>query len=142
MKNYIRAEDNDFMQDFPKSIRQLWIDLYEHGFVEIEDVKLITLWIKALSQVGYKFPNSESETGTTTRMSGEHKRLFAGGKTLYEFSRKYLDKLYRGNHYLNSTCLFNIAGNHKIKLYIVLSLKPKSLCLWLFQVSLLILQRP
>jgi hypothetical protein len=114
MEIYIKSKDNNFMKDFPKSVQQLWIDLYEYGFVELEDVESATLWLKALSQVGYEFPSSLKVNERKNKISGEHKRLLSGGKTLYELSRKYMDKLYQGKHYLNSTCLFNNAGKHII----------------------------
>ncbi len=40
----------------PKRMEKLWIDLYEHGYIEINDVHAVQAWIGALNQVGYKFP--------------------------------------------------------------------------------------
>ena len=37
-------------------IEELWVTLYEHAYIEIDDVKLIQLWLQALIDGGYKFP--------------------------------------------------------------------------------------
>ncbi len=36
---------------------RLYVDLYELGFVELQDVKLAQLWISSLQSVGYEFPS-------------------------------------------------------------------------------------
>ena len=38
-------------------IEQLWIDLYERNYIDIEDVHLVQLWIQTLLDVGYPFPS-------------------------------------------------------------------------------------
>ena len=35
---------------------ELWIALYEREYVELEDVKLIQLWLQSLIDIGYSFP--------------------------------------------------------------------------------------
>ena len=35
---------------------ELWIALYERHYVELEDVKLIQLWLQSLINIGYSFP--------------------------------------------------------------------------------------
>ncbi len=40
----------------PMRMEKLWIDLYEHGYIEIDDVHAVQSWIGALYQIGYKFP--------------------------------------------------------------------------------------
>ena len=40
----------------PERMEQLWIDLYEHGYIDIEDVHSVKLWLGALKEIGYKFP--------------------------------------------------------------------------------------
>lgn len=37
-------------------MEELWIDLYELGYIEIDDVLSVQLWLRALSQAGYDFP--------------------------------------------------------------------------------------
>lgn len=38
-------------------IEQLWVELYERGFVEQEDVLLAQAWIRDLLALGYQFPD-------------------------------------------------------------------------------------
>jgi hypothetical protein len=35
---------------------ELWIALYEHEFIELEDIKMVQLWLQTLINVGYNFP--------------------------------------------------------------------------------------
>ena len=42
----------------PEKMEQLWIDLYERSYIEINDVKVLQLWLAALIEVGYEFPSS------------------------------------------------------------------------------------
>ncbi len=35
---------------------ELWIALYEHEYFELEDVKLVQLWLQTLVDIGYDFP--------------------------------------------------------------------------------------
>ena len=37
-------------------IQELWVTLYEHQFIEIEDITLLQRWLQSLADVGYKFP--------------------------------------------------------------------------------------
>ena len=38
-------------------IEELWIALYEHQYIEIEDVTLVQHWLRSLLEGGYKFPD-------------------------------------------------------------------------------------
>lgn len=40
----------------PEKMEELWIDLYERSYIDINDVKVIQLWLAALMEVGYDFP--------------------------------------------------------------------------------------
>ena len=40
---------------FEKIVESLWIELYERGFIEADDVTNMQLWLIALSEVGHKF---------------------------------------------------------------------------------------
>jgi len=40
----------------PGRMEQLYVDLYERSYVELEDVKAVQLWLQALADVGYEFP--------------------------------------------------------------------------------------
>jgi hypothetical protein len=39
----------------PARMEALWIDLYERGYMEEDDVKMVQLWLGALVQIGYHF---------------------------------------------------------------------------------------
>ncbi len=41
----------------PERMEQLWIDLYEHGYIEIQDVEAVQMWLDTLKQIEYKFPH-------------------------------------------------------------------------------------
>ena len=110
VENYINNKAQTFLDDFPKSIEQLWIDLFERGFVEVEDVHLVQLWIKALTQVGYQFPGTPSSHKSGAGVSSQHLKLLNGGKTLLELSDELTKKMYQNSSYLDSTCLHNSAG--------------------------------
>jgi len=45
----------------PERMEELWIDLYERGYIELKDVEAIQLWSQALIGVGYKFPSPVRE---------------------------------------------------------------------------------
>ena len=47
--------DSDY-DTIPSRMEQLWIDLYEYGYIEEEDVTYVQLWLQALHEVGYEFP--------------------------------------------------------------------------------------
>mmetsp|Transcript_9027 Transcript_9027/g.14490 ORF Transcript_9027/g.14490 Transcript_9027/m.14490 type:complete len:206 (-) Transcript_9027:109-726(-) len=40
----------------PESMEMLWIELYERGYIELNDVKVVQLWLAALLEIGYEFP--------------------------------------------------------------------------------------
>lgn len=40
----------------PARMEQLWIDLYERGYIEIADVTATQMWLGSLVQIGYEFP--------------------------------------------------------------------------------------
>ena len=42
--------------NLPQAIEELYIEMYERGFIELEDVKHVQLWIEALINAGYDFP--------------------------------------------------------------------------------------
>lgn len=43
-------------QSLPESAVQLYVELYERGFLEIDDVSMMQVWLEALSSSGYEFP--------------------------------------------------------------------------------------
>lgn len=42
-------------KSIPSRMEQLWIDLYERGYHEEDDVELVQKWLSALVQIQYKF---------------------------------------------------------------------------------------
>ena len=40
----------------PAWMECLWMDLYEQGYIQANDVKLLQSWLTVLSQIGYEFP--------------------------------------------------------------------------------------
>ncbi len=71
----------DRMQQFAKSnqtfinvedmIESAYIWFYEHGFIDIDDVYHVQRWIKALANVGYRFPNlpNQKSSGNIKEMA-------------------------------------------------------------------------
>ena len=60
--NYLKSIQIFEVHNLPQSIEKLWIDLYERGYFEYEDVLHIQNWIQALLDVGYEFPKTTLET--------------------------------------------------------------------------------
>ena len=54
-KNYEEA-------DIPSLMEELWIDLYERDYVQLEDINVLQLWLSALVEVGYEFPKRPPES--------------------------------------------------------------------------------
>jgi STELLO glycosyltransferases len=48
---------NSTAESIPERMEELWVDLYERNYIEINDVKVIQLWLAALVEVGYNFPS-------------------------------------------------------------------------------------
>ena len=42
--------------DIPSRMEQLWIDLYERDYIQLEDVTILQVWLSALAEIGYVFP--------------------------------------------------------------------------------------
>ena len=43
------------------AMESLWIELYERGYIELDDVMNVQKWLKALCDIGYKFPSLNDE---------------------------------------------------------------------------------
>ena len=52
---FLSAWDSDH-GNIPGRMEQLWIDLYERGYIEVDDVYAVQMWLGALVQAGYNFP--------------------------------------------------------------------------------------
>lgn len=44
-------------QNVPELVEKLWIDLYEHSFIDKDDVALMQLWLRILVSSDYEFPS-------------------------------------------------------------------------------------
>lgn len=44
----------------PERVERLWIELYERGYIDIQDVSMVQAWLKALLEIGYEFPTLKS----------------------------------------------------------------------------------
>jgi len=53
---FLSEWDSKGADTIPKRMEDLWIDLYEYGYIEEEDVHAVQAWLGALDQAGYKFP--------------------------------------------------------------------------------------
>jgi hypothetical protein len=49
-------DDDDVGNTIPSRMEQLWIDLYERGYIEQDDVQGVQLWLAALVESNYSFP--------------------------------------------------------------------------------------
>ncbi len=56
------------------ALERLYADLYEIGVFELEDVRLVQLWISTLRSIGYKFPVFNSATSSKRLLKAEKKK--------------------------------------------------------------------
>ena len=49
-------------ENVPQLMENLWIDFYERGYIEIEDVYLVQKWLQTLCDIGYEFPSLQKAT--------------------------------------------------------------------------------
>jgi hypothetical protein len=65
-----------------EQIEELWIALYEHKYIEYEDVELMQLWLRSLIDIGYEFPllNNGSEVKVPVYPTNEAKEPSRGNK--------------------------------------------------------------
>jgi hypothetical protein len=52
-------------------MQALWIELYERGYIEQEDVKMVQRWLAALLESGYEFPKPVRERHNNVVMMGQ-----------------------------------------------------------------------
>jgi hypothetical protein len=56
----------------PGRIEDLWILMYEHGYLQLKDVELLQAWLTSLISAGYRFPVIQSPN--TVYSSHNHRR--------------------------------------------------------------------
>jgi hypothetical protein len=50
-------EPSESAAPIPARMEELWMDLYGRGYIEVDDVHLLQLWLAALAEIGYIFPS-------------------------------------------------------------------------------------
>ena len=50
-------QPRDSTASIPERMEELWMDLYGRGYIEVDDVHLLQLWLAALVEIGYIFPS-------------------------------------------------------------------------------------
>jgi hypothetical protein len=59
------------LQTIPERMEQLWIDLYERGYIEQDDIKAVQLWLGALIQGNYEFPKVVNRRHQNVALMGQ-----------------------------------------------------------------------
>ncbi|CAJ1967234.1 unnamed protein product [Cylindrotheca closterium] len=54
--HFLSTWDSEHLH-FPERVEQLWIDLYERSYIELDDVVAMQKWLKALVAMDYQFPD-------------------------------------------------------------------------------------
>lgn len=64
------GRSNEGSSSLPRIIESLWIDLYEHGFLELSDISLVQAWLRdlALHSSPYRFPAPLAHVATTATL--------------------------------------------------------------------------
>lgn len=56
-----KSTENEYpaaAKSLPGMIEHLWVEMYERGYIEMKDVRLVQAWLESLLLVGYKFPDA------------------------------------------------------------------------------------
>ena len=87
----------DQYKNMPQAIESLWIDLYQRGYIELEDVTNIQKWLQVLCDIGYNFPSLNNTKSSNilienkSRTSNEN--IFLNDsiiRTSYQLSQEFL----------------------------------------------------
>ena len=105
--SYLNNSTFTLGNNLPKAIEDIWVDLYERGYIEIEDVYLAQQWLKTLLQIGYKFPRSSETAVDTSNASDTLLSLANSGRSLQELSQAYMQAMYHNTTFKTSKCLMN-----------------------------------
>ena len=57
LKTYVLDEIKYSPKSFIEILELLWVDMYERGYIEIDDVYHLQRWVTTLYKIGYQFPN-------------------------------------------------------------------------------------
>jgi len=83
------------LESLPDRMEQLWIDLYERGYIELEDVTLVQLWLGALTESGYEFPNVTRRRHHNVAVMGQFNYAIPKDRVLFwhQKQREVFDKV-------------------------------------------------
>ncbi len=82
--SYMRSTENIVNPlSLPAAVEALWIDFFERGYIEIEDVRNVQLWLMALNDLGYEFPRLRGQNPNLDQFEVEplqspNNNMFAG----------------------------------------------------------------
>lgn len=68
---FLNNEWSSPAESIPELMEELWISLYERGYIELDDVKVVQLWLKAMVEVGYKFPTLKRRRHNRVAVMGQ-----------------------------------------------------------------------
>ena len=108
LNNYVR-NDTLSTESFIEILENLWIDLYEREYIEIEDVKNMQLWIKTLIKIGYQFPKITSTSNSSSTPLKSHEIIRSSVSKILE-ERTRLSQI---GHSINSQEPIEIRGTQK-----------------------------
>merc|ERR1712223_1729407 len=87
----------DQYKNVPQAIEFLWIDFYERGYIELEDVTNIQKWLQVLRDIGYKFPSLNSKKSSRSYVESDfemsNENMFVDDSiisTSYQLSKDFL----------------------------------------------------
>ena len=72
LKSYVLNNNSFEQKSFIEALELLWVDMYERGYIEKDDVHHLQRWITTLHMIGYQFPNF-SESLSNSRLDSNHK---------------------------------------------------------------------
>ena len=75
----------------PRRMEQLWIDLYEYGYIEEDDVFAVQMWLEALRQVGYEFPKLKMRKYRNVAVMGQFNYADDNIDAVIFWHQKYLE---------------------------------------------------
>ena len=71
LKSYVLNDKHFNQQSFIEALEFLWIDMYERGYIEKDDVSHLQRWITTLHKIGYQFPDISFPSSEIDRESSQ-----------------------------------------------------------------------
>ena len=116
------------VRNVPESMENLWIQLYERGYIEFEDVIHLQNWIQALVDVGYTFPKMSQMSQVSQLVSPTFYQQDALNSKLHEVQECHTNQnVLFGNADLHEGTRSNFASvvSHVNQTFALLGLKGK-----------------